>query len=422
MLKSSLRSVAVVLALLIAAPPSSQQVSAQNVSAQKVSAPKVKAAASTEEYPAECPSDAISNADLWDFDWIDGTLDNPSYDSKNNNYYVKYKRNATITTRCYKNTPVLNSCSDFKILLEKRPDLLRDGFPFYINPYGNNASDTCKSTHYNYSDPTYTYSSTKKAWYWKWTATTCTISGSTTSCTAHGEHVHRNQWSMEVYYKVVVPCTQCYSYPSHYPYPYPSHYPYPGHYPYPYPYPAHYPYPYPAFYSQPSQTPDPVVDTPKVIATSAAKAQQNIDQRIKLQGSITCNNGQKAPCNTPESQTRASAGKAGPYVTSMIVDSFTLTPPSGYKTPKQYKIVSSPVGQDINPNPKYATMRFYAATRSGAPYSYTASVTVSYYMQSWVNNGSSIVWGERDPVKSVPATLSCTPVSCTFSVIGSNAG
>jgi hypothetical protein len=380
MLKSSLRSVAVVLALLIVAPPSSQQ---------------VQAAASTGEYPEECPEAAKSKALLWDFKWIDGTLANPSYDSKNNNYYVKWKSNATVTTKCYKNTPVLNRCSDFTALLDANKDILKDIF-FNVNPYDNNSSDTCASTHYNYSDPKLKNGS------WSWTKTTCTISGSTNSCTAHGQHVHKNQWTMEAYYKLVVPpppCTvNCY------------------------PYPGHYPYPYPAFYSQPSQTPDPVVDTPKVIATSSAKAQQNIDQRIKLQGSITCNNGQKAPCNTPESQTRASAGKAGPYVTSMIVDSFTLTPPSGYKTPKQYKIVSSPVGQDINPTPKYATMRFYAATRSGAPYSYTASVTVSYYMQSWVNNGSSIVWGERDTVKSVPATLSCTPVSCTFSVIGSNAG
>ena len=405
MLKPSLRSVAVVLALLIAAPPSVQQ---------------VQAAASTEEYPADCPSDAISKVDLNDFKTFDGTFENPSYDSKNNNYYVKYKYNATITTRCYKDTPVSNSCSDFKILLEKRPDFFKDFFG--IKPYGNNSSDTCESTHFNYSDPTYTYSSTKKAWYWKWTETTCKISGSVTNCTAHGSHVHRNQWSMEVYYKLVVPCTKCYPYPGHYPYPYPAHYPYPYPAHYPYPYPGHFPYPYPAFYPQPAQTPDPVVDTPKVIATAAAKAQQNVDQRIKLQGSITCNNGQKAPCNTPESQTRASAGKAGPYVTSMIVDSFTLTPPSGYRSPKQYKIVSSPVGQDINSNPKYATMRFYAATRSGAPYSYTASVTVSYYMRSWVYNGSSVVWGASDPVKSVPATLSCTPASCTFSVIGSNAG
>ena len=406
MLKSSLRSVAVVLALLIVAPPSSQQ---------------VQAAASTGEYPEECPEAAKSKALLWDFKWIDGTLANPSYDSKNNNYYVKWKSNATVTTKCYKNTPVLNRCSDFTALLDANKDILKDIF-FNVNPYDNNSSDTCASTHYNYSDP----KQEKETGPWSWTKTTCTISGSTNSCTAHGQHVHKNLWTMEAYYKLVVPpppCTvNCYPYPGHYPYPYPSHYPYPGHYPYPYPYPGHYPYPYPAFYSQPSQTPDPVVDTPKVIATSSAKAQQNIDQRIKLQGSITCNNGQKAPCNTPESQTRASAGKAGPYVTSMIVDSFTLTPPSGYKTPKQYKIVSSPVGQDINPTPKYATMRFYAATRSGAPYSYTASVTVSYYMQSWVNNGSSIVWGERDTVKSVPATLSCTPVSCTFSVIGSNAG
>jgi hypothetical protein len=43
-------------------------------------------------------------------------------------------------------------------------------------------------------------------------------------------------------------------------------------------------------------------------------------------------------------------------------------------------------------------------------------------MRSWVYNGSSIVWGEPEAVKTVPATLSCTPVSCTFSVIGSNAG
>jgi hypothetical protein len=407
----------VVLALLIAAPPSSQQVSAQKVSAQQV-----QAAVSTSEYPADCPEAAISKVDLNDFEWTDGTRANPSYDSTNKNYYVKYKYKATITTKCYKNTTVLNSCSNFEVLLEKRPDFFKDFFG--IKPYDDNSSDTCSSTHFNYSDPTYKYSDKQKKWYWDWTETTCTISGSVNSCTAHGSHVHRNQWSMEVYYKLVVPCTECYPYPGHYPYPYPSHYPYPGHYPYPYPYPGHYPYPYPypSHYPTPEQIPDPVVDTPKVVATSAAKVQQNVDQRIKLQGSITCNNGQKAPCNTPESQTRATAGKAGPYVTSMIVDSFTLTPPSGYKTPKQYKMVSSPVGQDININPKYATMRFYAATRSGAPYSYTASATVSYYMRSWVYNGSSIVWGEPEAVKTVPATLSCTPVSCTFSVIGSNAG
>ena len=153
---------------------------------------------------------------------------------------------------------------------------------------------------------------------------------------------------------------------------------------------------------------------------SFAQAQQNVDQRIKLQSAVTCNGGQTAPCNTPEGKTTPAAGTAGPYVASMKIDSFTLTPPAGYSSPKQFKVISSPVGQDLASGPKYATMRFYAATRSGAPYSYTATATVSYYMRSWYFDGSKVTWQDPTPTQTASAIVTCTPVSCKFSVIGSN--
>ena len=179
--------------------------------------------------------------------------------------------------------------------------------------------------------------------------------------------------------------------------------------------------------------PTPTVDTPVVLAQGfTTAAQQNIDQKIKFSppSALTCDGGKVAPCGLPPAGI-ASFGIAGPYVVSSTgvplppptLSNFTITPPANYTSPTQYRITSMP-GSNLSAA-QYATMRFYAATRTGKPYSYSANVSVTYEMRSWASNGTTVTWSTNPQRFTRNATVTCRPSTtpaCSFSVLGSNVG
>jgi hypothetical protein len=203
----------------------------------------------------------------------------------------------------------------------------------------------------------------------------------------------------------------CYAYP----------YPYPGHYPTPdYPYPGHYPTPEPP--TTPTTTPPPTTLPPRpnesvqYLPTRAFQnAQQNTDQRIVIKAAtLVC-----AGCQQPPSSTSGVL-----YGWSVTPDSsavsFTLTPPSGYATPRDYRITSNPNGKSALSD-QTAVMRFYTATRSGAPYRYTVTSTINYTMRLWRLEGTTLTYVSQETL-SQQNTRSCSPSSCSFGVLGSNVG
>lgn len=163
--------------------------------------------------------------------------------------------------------------------------------------------------------------------------------------------------------------------------------------------------------------PTPTLDTPSLAVTAFSWAQQGSDQKIgvKLQ-SLTCNGGRTAPCGVPASGV-ARRGVAGPYVVSSSLSSFSLTAPTGYYAGSQYRVVSTPVGSDIQ-STKYAVTRYYNATPAGQKFRTYASGSVTVEWRTWEWNGSSMVvtGTTRETVTAnSPALL---PVS--FGVLGSN--
>ena len=169
--------------------------------------------------------------------------------------------------------------------------------------------------------------------------------------------------------------------------------------------------------------PTPTVDTPVAVASGFTTAQQNIDQRIKFNPpTLTCDSGKAAPCGTPPAGV-ASFGVAGPYFVSSTLSNFALTPPSNYSSPTQYRITAMP-GSNLSAA-QYATMRFYAATRTGTAYSYSANVSVTYEMRSWASNGTTVTWSTNPQIFTRNATVTCRPSTtpaCSFKVLGSNVG
>jgi hypothetical protein len=198
-------------------------------------------------------------------------------------------------------------------------------------------------------------------------------------------------------------------------------YAYPGHYPTPdYPYPGHYPTPEPP--TTPTTIPPPTTLPPRptesvqYLPTRAFQnAQQNTDQRIVIKAAtLVC-----AECQQPPSSTSGVLYGWSATPDSSTV-SFTLTPPSGYATPRDYRITSNPNGKSALSD-QTAVVRFYTATRSGAPYRYTVTSTINYTMRLWKLEGTTLTYVSQEPL-SQQNTRSCSPSSCSFGVLGSNVG
>ena len=207
----------------------------------------------------------------------------------------------------------------------------------------------------------------------------------------------------------VVNCS-AYPYPAHYPTP---DYPYPGHYPTPdYPYPGHYPTPD----TPPTTLPPRPTESVQYLPTRAFQnAQQNTDQRIAIKAvTLSCSDCQQPPSST----SGVLYGWTATLDSSTV--SFTLTPPAGYATPRDYRITSNPNGKS-SLSDQTAVMRFYTATRSGAPYRYSVTSTVNYTMRLWKLEGTNLTYVQEEPIQQTN-TRSCSPASCSFGVLGSNVG
>lgn len=167
--------------------------------------------------------------------------------------------------------------------------------------------------------------------------------------------------------------------------------------------------------------PKPTLDPVRGSATAFSYAQQNTDQSIRFAlGGLTCDGGQAAPCGDPTSG-QMRTGTAGPYLVSSRLSSFVLNAPSGYRSPAQYRIITDPTGASLGSGAT-AKLRFYAVTRAGAPYSYTATAAVTVQWNTWEWDGDSkTITGTS--TETVPVTLTCTPAktpTCSFGVLGSN--
>lgn len=166
-----------------------------------------------------------------------------------------------------------------------------------------------------------------------------------------------------------------------------------------------------------STDPTPTLDTPFLAVTAFSWAQQGSDQRIgvKMQP-LTCNGGQAAPCGEPTSGP-ARRGVSGPHIVSSSLSSFSLTAPTGYYAGSQYRVLSTPVGSDVQ-STKYAVTRYYNATPAGQKFRTNASGTVTIEWRTWEWNGSSkIVTGTTQETIAMNSSL-LLPVA--FGVLGSN--
>ena len=196
-------------------------------------------------------------------------------------------------------------------------------------------------------------------------------------------------------------------------------YPYPPNYPTPdYSYPGHYPTPnYPTPGTPPPTTlpPRPNESVQYLPTRAFQNAQQNSDQRIVIKAvTLSCPDCQQPPSST----SGVLYGWSATLDASTV--SFALTPPSGYATPRDYKITSNPNGKSALSD-QTAVMRFYTATRSGAPYRYTVTSTVNYTMRLWRLEGTTLTYVSQESL-SQQNTRSCSPSSCSFGVLGSNVG
>jgi outer membrane protein OmpA-like peptidoglycan-associated protein len=159
--------------------------------------------------------------------------------------------------------------------------------------------------------------------------------------------------------------------------------------------------------------PPPVSVAPVVRAFQ--NAQQNSDQRIVVKAAtLICAGCQQPPANTSDVL----------YGWTATLDSgtvsFTLTPPSGYASPRDYKMTSNPNGKSALSD-QTAVMRFYTATRSGMPYRYSATSTVNYTLRLWRLEGTTLTY-VRQESSSQSQVATCSPSSCSFGVLGSNVG
>jgi hypothetical protein len=163
----------------------------------------------------------------------------------------------------------------------------------------------------------------------------------------------------------------------------------------------------------PPPPPPPVSVAPVVRAFQ--NAQQNSDQRIVVKAAtLIC-----AGCQQPPSSTSGVMYGWTATLDSGTV-SFTLTPPSGYASPRDYKMTSNPNGKSALSD-QTAVLRFYTATRSGAPYRYSATSTVNYTLRLWRLEGTNLTY-MRQESSSQSQVATCSPSSCSFGVLGSNVG
>ena len=168
------------------------------------------------------------------------------------------------------------------------------------------------------------------------------------------------------------------------------------------------------------------VDSAVLSANAFQNAQQVIGQTIRFNPitSLTCDGGKIAPCDTPptvaSSSPRVGLG-AGPYLTSVTISSFSLTPPTGHVSPTQYEVVTQPTGKSLATY-QDAVLKFHQATTGATKYQYSAQATIVYQIRPWtLAAGSTVpVWGT--PVsKTMTVTLSapnCHPTGCAFGVLG----
>ena len=164
----------------------------------------------------------------------------------------------------------------------------------------------------------------------------------------------------------------------------------------------------------PSPPPPPPAAVTQVVR-AFQNAQQNSDQRIVVKAAtLVC-----AECQQPPS---SSSGVMYGWTATLDFGtvSFALTPPAGYATPRDYRITSNPNGKSALSD-QTAVLRFYTATRSGAPYRYLATANVSYTMRLWRLEGTTLTY-VRQESRSASPTLTCSPASCSFGVLGSNIG
>ena len=161
----------------------------------------------------------------------------------------------------------------------------------------------------------------------------------------------------------------------------------------------------------------PTVGQLNTIATAFTWAQQGSDQPIRFApATITCNGSQPAPCGVPSSG-QMRTGVEGPYITSSTLSNFRITAPSGYNTPAEYRIIAQP-GSNANAQ-QTALLRFYNATPAGKSYSYTATLQATIRWDSWQWNGSTKTITSSS-TEVINGTVTCTPASCSFGVLGSN--
>ncbi len=159
------------------------------------------------------------------------------------------------------------------------------------------------------------------------------------------------------------------------------------------------------------------VPTASVNVSSTLYAQQNTMYRIKFAPvSLTCDNGQTAPCGVPTSGP-ARYGVSGPYLVSATLSDFKLTAPPGYRTSREHKLLTTP-GVDATAS-NAATMQFYKATKATVPYSYSASASVVLRFDKWTWNGSSKTITGSYTTTLTPA-VTCPPAGCKIAVLGSN--
>ena len=105
---------------------------------------------------------------------------------------------------------------------------------------------------------------------------------------------------------------------------------------------------------------------------------------------------------------------------SATLSGVSLTPPSGYTTPKHFSFRAP--GSNLK-SPQKITLKLNKATLAGSPYKLNpGTVTATVRMDPWLWDGQKLTWLTADTVRvNKTATLKCTlSTSCTFGVTGSN--
>jgi hypothetical protein len=152
-------------------------------------------------------------------------------------------------------------------------------------------------------------------------------------------------------------------------------------------------------------------------ATASSFASQNTTYSVSFAPvSVKCNNGATAPCGVPTSGPMRT-GTAGPYLVSATLSGFSLTAPSGYTQPGSYKLLTTPASDATKA--QRATAKFYRATVSSKPYTYSANVSAVLRYDEWTWDGSRMTV-TRSYTESAAGSVTCSRSTCSFGVLGSN--